>query len=125
MGAGVIDRLRQIGVPNVFEVNVGSKGRDAEWANGVRIKTANKRAEIWASMRSWLIGGALPNDQQLMDDLNGVEYGYDPHQRILLEKKEHMRARGWGSPDDADAMARTCAGPGMPRYVAGDLGTAH
>src|SRR3546814_9974478 len=63
MGAGVIDRLRQIGVPNVFEVNFGSKGRDAEWANGVRIKTANKRAEIWASMRSWLIGGAIPNDR--------------------------------------------------------------
>src|SRR3546814_3794949 len=94
MGAGVIDRLRQIGVPNVFEVNFGSKGRDAEWANGVRIKTANKRAEIWASMRSWLIGGAIPNDQQLMDDMTGVEYGYDPNQRILLEKKEHMRARG-------------------------------
>src|SRR3546814_6535829 len=93
MGAGVIDRLRQIGVPNVFEVNFGSQGRDAEWANGVRIKTANTRAEILASMRSWLIGGASPTDQHLMDDLPGVAYGYDPNQRLLLEKKEHIERK--------------------------------
>lgn len=117
MGAGVIDRLRQLGVENVFEVNFGSKGRDADWAAGVRIKTANKRAEMWSSMRAWLEYGAIPDEQQLFDDLTGVEYGYDAEQRILLEKKEHMRSRGLSSPDDADALALTFAEMVAPRDV--------
>lgn len=125
MGAGVVDRLRQLAVENVFEVNFGSKGRDAIWANGVRVKTANKRAEIWTSMRSWLEYGAIPADQQLMDDLVGPEYGYDQAQQILLEKKEHMRARGLSSPDDADALACTFAEPVQPRAVPGYLDPAN
>lgn len=125
MGAGVIDRLRQLGVENVFEVNFGGKGRDAEWANGVRVKTANKRAEMWTSMRSWLSHGAIPDDQQLADDLVGPEYSYDAGQQILLEKKEHMRKRGLPSPDDADALACTFAEPVAPRAVPGYLDPAN
>ena len=34
---------------------------------------------------------------------------------IQLEKKEHMKARGLASPDDADALALTFAEPVMPR----------
>lgn len=125
MGAGVVDRLRQLAVENVFEVNFGGKGRDAVWANDVRVKTANKRAEIWTSMRSWLTHGAIPADQQLMDDLTAPEYGYDGNQQILLEKKEHMRARGLASPDDADALACTFAEPVAPREVPGYLNPAN
>jgi len=125
MGAGVVDRLRQLEVENVFEVNFGGKGRDAVWANDVRVKTANKRAEMWTSMRSWLTHGAIPGDQQLMDDLTAPEYGYDGNQQILLEKKEHMRARGLASPDDADALACTFAEPVAPREVPGYLNPAN
>lgn len=122
MGAGVIDRLRQLGVPNVFEVNFGGKGRQAIWAADTRVRTANKRAEMWTGMRAWLAGGAIPDDQGLEDDLTGVEYGYDADQAILLEKKEHMRARGLASPDDADALALTFAEAVHPREVPGYLG---
>ena len=111
MGAGVIDRLRQLGVANVIEVHFGGKGDDAEWSTGVRIRTANKRAEIWASMRAWLAGAAIPDDQRLADDLTGVEYGYNADQQIQLEKKDHMKARGLASPDEADALACTFAAP--------------
>ncbi|APL94097.1 terminase [Sphingomonas sp. BHC-A] len=122
MGAGVIDRLRQL-LPEtpVFEVNFGGKGRDAVWANNVRVKTKNKRAEMWTSMRTWLEYGAIPEDQGLADDLTSPEYGYDAEQRIELEKKDHMKARGVASPDDADALACTFAEPVAPRAVPGYL----
>jgi hypothetical protein len=120
MGAGVVDRLRQL-LPDmlIIEVNFGGKGRDAVWANGVRVKTANKRTEIWTSMRSWLEHGAIPDDQGLSDDLTGPEYGYDEEQRLALEKKKHMKARGLPSPDDGDALATTFAEPVAPRSVPG------
>ncbi len=115
IGAAVIDRLRQLGVQNVFEVWFGGKGRDAVWAGDVRVKTANKRAEIWTTMRAWLASGAIPDDDNLEADLTGPEYGYAADQvSIQLEKKETMKRRGLPSPDDADALALTFAEPVMP-----------
>jgi hypothetical protein len=115
IGAAVIDRLRQLGVPNVFEVWFGGKGRDAEWATGVRVKTKNKRAEIWTTMRAWLASGAIPDLDELEADLTGPEYGYAADQvSIQLEKKSDMKARGLPSPDDADALALTFAEPVFP-----------
>ena len=70
-------------------------------------------------MRSWLEHGAIPDDQSLSDDLTGPEYGYDEEQRLALEKKKHMKARGLPSPDDGDALATTFAEPVAPRSVPG------
>ena len=118
IGAAVIDRLRQLGVPNVQEVWFGGAGREAIWAGEMRVKTANKRSEMWTNMRGWLGGGAIPDDEALAADLAGVEYGYAADQvSILLEKKEHMKARGLASPDDGDALALTFADAVMPRVV--------
>ena len=115
IGAAVIDRLRQLGVENVHEVWFGAKGRDAIWSGEMRVKTANKRSEMWTNMRGWLSGGAIPDDETLATDLTSVEYGYAADQvSIQLEKKEHMKARGLASPDDADALALTFAEPVMP-----------
>ena len=122
IGAAVIDRLRQLGVENVFEVWFGSAGRDAEWATGVRVKTANKRAEIWSSMRSWLAQGAIPDSDDLEAELIGPQYGYGADQvSIQLEAKKDMKARGLPSPDDADALACTFAEPIMPVDLPGYL----
>ncbi|QGP80013.1 terminase [Sphingobium sp. CAP-1] len=118
MGAGVVDRLRQL-LPDtpIIEVNFGGKGRDTEWAAGVRIRTVNKRTEIWCSMRGWLEYGAIPDEQVIEDDLVGPEYGFDADQRVQLEKKDHMKARGLASPDDGDALATTFAEPVAPRQM--------
>lgn len=118
IGAAVIDRIRQL-VPDipVFEVWFGGKGRDAELQAGVTIRTRNKRAEIWAKMRHWLQGGAIPAEQGLRDDLIGPLYGFDAEQRLQIERKEDMKKRGLASPDDADALACTFAEPVMPRNV--------
>lgn len=123
IGAAVIDRLRQL-IPDqlISEVWFGStKVRDAHWTGGSRVRVANKRAEMWTNMRHWLTGGCIPDHQGLHDDLIGPEYGFNADQAVQLEKKEHMKARGLASPDDADALACTFAEPVQPRDMPGYL----
>lgn len=100
LGAGVIDRLRQIGRAPIA-VNGGKKAAEEN-------KYINKRAEMWVRMRDWLRdGGCLPDNQDLLADLTGVEYGYDSKERLQLERKEDMLERGLASPDLADALSLT------------------
>lgn len=108
LGAGVVDRLKQLRV-KVIGINFGSKPDRFVIDDDVKVR--NKRAEMWALMRSWLTGGAIPDDHELVADLTGVEYGYDENQAIQLEKKEHMKKRGLASPDKGDALALTFAYP--------------
>lgn len=112
VGGGVVDRLKQMGLP-VVGVQFGGKP-----LGHVRLteKVANRRAEIWAVMREWIDGGMIPDDQQLADDLIGVEYSFNARDEILLEKKEHMKARGLASPDDGDGLALTFAVPVLPSF---------
>jgi hypothetical protein len=110
LGAGVVDRLRQLGVPGVHGVNFGS--RAGGWApDGATPLYANKRAEMWGAVKAWLEQGALPDDPELAQDLTGVEYGYDARSAIQLERKEDMKRRGLASPDIGDALALTFAWP--------------
>jgi len=112
LGAGVVDRLKQLRVP-VIGVNFGARP-DSLMIDG-ETKVRNKRAEMWALMRAWLKGGAIPDDHELAADLTGVEYGFDENQAVQLEKKESMKKRGLASPDKGDALALTFAYPvGMP-----------
>ena len=118
---GVIDRLRQLNpeYDSIFEINFGLQSRDMEarWNNDARVKVRNKRAQMWTNMRAWMERGILPDEQEVADDLTGVEYGYDDANAILLEKKEHMRARGLASPDNGDALALTFAEDVAPRQT--------
>jgi hypothetical protein len=108
VGAGVVDRLRQLGYP-VTPVNFGARPDGMTDA-----KTANKRAEMWVRMREWLRGEVgIPDDPALEAQLTGVEYKHDANNAILLEKKEDMKKRGLPSPDRADALALTFAYPVM------------
>lgn len=102
IGAGVVDRLRQLKFDNIIEVNNGERATNEK-------KYVNKRAETWAEMRKWLSLADLPADDELRDDLIGLEYGYDMRERIRLERKEDMKARGLASPDCGDALAATFA----------------
>jgi len=121
IGAAVVDRLRQLGIENVYEVWFGGEGRDANW-NGVKVRTANKRAEMWTNMREWLKSGSIPDEQKLGDDLVGPLYSFaGDDTRIMLERKKDMKKRGLASPDDGDALACTFAEPVAPRTVPGYL----
>lgn len=102
-GQGVIDRLRQMG-HNVMEVNFGGKPLSPQYAN--------KRAEMWFAVKEWIkAGGALPNEVQLKQDLGAPIYWYDTANRIVLEPKDDIKARGLPSPDLGDALVLTFAHP--------------
>lgn len=102
-GAGVIDRLRQMG-HRVHEVHPGSAAVDHR-------HFMNKRAEYWDKMRQWLYqSGWIPDDPELLKELTSINYSFDRHeQRILLEAKKDMKKRGLPSPDKADTLALTFA----------------
>lgn len=107
LGAGVVDRLRELGYRNmVIPVNGGEKPLDSQ-------KYFNKRAEMWGEMREWLKDqpAQIPDDDVLHGDLTGPLYSYDSNTRLKLERKEDMRKRGLRSPDDGDALALTFAFP--------------
>ena len=105
MGAGVIDRLRQMGMPNVFEINFGGAAIDSD-------RYANLRAEIYFKTLEWLkAGGAIPNDTDLKSELTVTEYKYTSAGKIILQPKEQIKELTGRSPDRADSLALTFAVP--------------
>ncbi len=98
VGAGVVDRLRELGHP-VRGVNVAHKARQ----DGVFL---NLRAEGYWTLRQRFASGriSIPADNQLVGELAALRYGYDSQGRIKMEGKDDMRRRGLPSPDKADAL---------------------
>ena len=109
IGAGVVDRLRQLNAP-VYGVQFGSKPLGAVQLAGGE-KVANRRAEMLAIMREWLKTGAIADIPQLEADLTAVEYSFNARDEIQLERKSDMKKRGLSSPDHGDGLALTFAMP--------------
>ena len=112
-GGGVIDRLREFGYDNVFEVNFNMKSMDEH--------CKNKRAEMWWKMGEWIRKeGALPQNEDLVQELTNVLYGFSAGAgQIQLEGKELVKKRIGKSPDLADALALTFAYPIQKRDFLG------
>jgi hypothetical protein len=111
VGAGVVDRIKQTGIP-VVDVQFGAQATDKR-------QYSNLRCEIWGRMRDWLQGEVdLPEDLDLAADLKAPEYGYNQSMQIQLEKKDSMKRRGLASPDAGDALAITFADYNMAPGVA-------
>ena len=112
MGANIISSLRNIkpqymGI--VRGVDFGGKSK-AKTVNPSRAGPFNKRAEIWATMRDWLIeGGCIPDDDDLASDLSGPKQKFRANNDFILESKSDMKSRGIRSSDLADALALTFA----------------
>lgn len=106
LGAGVFDRLREMGYSVCQSVNAGEKPMDGE-------RYINKRAEMWDGLKQWLAAGgvSLPDDDAIQADLTGLRYSYDSRGRLKLESKEDAKKRGLRSPDLGDALAMTFALP--------------
>jgi hypothetical protein len=103
IGGPIVDRLKQLGHRNVLEVQFGAESPDP--------KFANMRAFMWGQMREWLSKGAIDASPHLEQDLTGPGYTHNKRDQIVLEPKEHMKARGVDSPDDGDALALTFTAP--------------
>jgi hypothetical protein len=105
VGGGVVDRLRHMGFSNVEDVNVGRNASDAR-------KYANLRAECYMRMKEWLderasIHPDFPLREQFADDCTSLNYYFDNKGRLAIEGKDELKARGFPSPDVADAVALT------------------
>lgn len=106
MGAGVVDRLRQLGV-RVIEVDVGSKATEKNLFYNVR-------SEMWNTMSEWMeMAVDLPDCSILEEQLTLIEYSYDRAERMQMERKEEFikREPDIGSPDRADSLALTFSYP--------------
>ena len=125
IGAGVFDILVSWGEPYesvVVGIDFGGEPQDDVIYlddGSKRPGPRNRRAEMWMRSREWLeqAGGAsIPDLDSLQADACAPGYSYDMAQRLVLESKEKMRARGMRSPDEWDAVALTFAEPvRMPR----------
>jgi len=101
-GSGVIDRLREFGYSNVYEVNFNMASGDDHYKN--------KRSEMWGKMAEWIRKeGAIPNDSDLTEELTAVHYGFSGVDQIKLEGKDVVKKRLGKSPDVADSLALTFA----------------
>jgi hypothetical protein len=108
-GAGVLDRLVQLGYPAIGIDSAGSP---------IDAKFANRRAEMWFNMADWVRArGALPSNPEYNAELVAPAYKFDSNNRLLLEKKVEVKKRTGVSPDVADSLGFTFAQPVMPRAL--------
>ena len=105
LGAGVADRLRQLGLPAV-DVNV------AEAASSTSETYNRLRDELWFKGREWFESKAVKfiNDAKLIAELVTPIYKLTPTGKIQVESKDEMKKRGFRSPNRADAFLLTFAG---------------
>ena len=121
IGAGLVDRLRQLNVP-VHAIQFGAAA-DLPAREGEGLYK-NKRSEMYGSLRRWLgAGGCIPDREQLRRELGAPMYAIDDRDKIVLEKKRDIKARLGFSPDESDALALTFASPvRAPQTAAEGLG---
>jgi len=76
---------------------------------------ANKRAECWGEMRKWLVSKedppALPDDEGMSIELGVLRKVPTSSGKLQLEGKKELKARGYDSPNKADALSLTFAEP--------------
>lgn len=101
LGAGVLDRLRELGYPAVG-FNSGHAPREGE-----RSRYHNARAEAYGHLAQLLEHGrlALPRNQRLLEELTAVRWKVTPAGKVALESKDDLRSRLGRSPDVADSLA--------------------
>lgn len=101
IGAGVVDRLQEMGFDCVEGVNVARSANDKE-------KFKNLRAELWSDMRDWFYGELpvqIPDDDEMHGELCSLGFKENSSGQLQIESKDDLRSRGLPSPDSADALA--------------------
>lgn len=111
-GAGVIDRLRQLG-HSPIEVQFGGKAGDPRFTN--------KRTEMYWKLAEWMNQGVIPDRPGLKTELCAPTYSHDNARGVMaLESKDDIKERLGYSPDEADALALTFAFPVAPKMRLSD-----
>lgn len=104
LGAGVADRLRELGLP--------ARGVNVSETPAMREQFLNLKAELWFKARDWFVARDcnLHGDKDLGDELCAVNYEPTPSSgRTKIEPKAKTKSRFGHSPDRADAFVLTFA----------------
>jgi len=114
MGAGVVDRLRELGLP--------ARGVNVSEAAAINTRFSRARSELWWKAREWLMRQdvCLPvadpdlnprHDpaETLASELVVPRYGFTSDGKLLVEPKADTKKRMRKSPDVADAFVLTFA----------------
>jgi hypothetical protein len=109
LGAGVVDRAKEIGLP-VRGVNVAESPSDDE-------QYERLRDELWFKGRDWLNTRdcKLCDDDALIGELTTPRYQILSSGKIKVESKSDMKKRGVKSPNCADAWLNTFANVGAEK----------
>lgn len=99
IGAGVLDRLRQLG----YSVLGGNSGNSSE-----NPRYLNKRAEAYFGLKEFVEAGCeLPNDKLLLEDLRNLSYDFTDKGRLRIDRKQDFIDNFGRSPDRGDALSLT------------------
>jgi hypothetical protein len=117
LGAGVVDRLRELG--NKVDAFNASESTDQKDASG-EVGFVNKRSAIWWRFRELLdpaskVKIALPNDPLLIGDLITPTWKMNSTGKIQVESKDEIIKRLGRSTDSADAVIMMGGSPEPPR----------
>lgn len=127
IGAGVVDRLRQLELP-ARGINVSESPASVN-----ADKYSRLRDELWFKALDFFqtrdcklpseYGHVRPNEDDLVRELTTARYKYLPASgKIKVESKDEMRKRGMRSPDLADAFILTFASDAIALSV-GSVGS--
>ena len=112
LGSGVVDRLRELGLP--------ARGVNVSESTALKPEAMRMRDELWMLCREWLEDRdcKLPNHDKLKSELTTPRYAFTSSGKLKIESKDEMRKRGQGSPDIADALCLTfAASSGSPSQM--------
>ena len=103
LGAGVVDRLRELGLP--------ARGINVSESPAMGTTYRNLRAELWYKCKAWFEARdcRIPNDEELVAELATVRYFFSSSGKMQVEGKDDIRKRGLKSPDKADSFVLTFA----------------
>lgn len=105
MGAGVADRLEEMGLP-VVAVNVAESASMSE-------RFVRLRPELWYKAREWFekydvtMAAEMENLVQFVEELSAVEQKIMSNGKVDVESKSDMKSRGLKSPNLADSFIIT------------------
>ena len=99
VGAGVVDRLKELEVPGVTGINVARRATNQE-------HFANLKAELYDGLRERFQQGRIriPANRKLISELASIRYSFSSSGQVRIEDKDELRNRGRPSPDLADAL---------------------
>jgi phage terminase large subunit len=106
MGAGVVDRLRELAPEKEEELKIEVSIREIHGAAMPRDKKKfkNRKAEIHFGLREMLDRIEIPKDDELFSQLMAIKYKNNSAGLIIIMDKEELKEKLGRSPDRAEGL---------------------